>query len=110
MDLPPVRPAVAVEAPRGEAAGALHGLPQWGVVEEAGAEWRAEEENTMKAKEYPLLLDAVEVGVASGWRRAFKHREGEPAGAEAIREAIREAVITELLERFDLDDAVDPGL
>ena len=61
----------------------------------------------MRPREYPLLCEAVEVGVAHGWRRAFKHREDPLPEAEAaqVREAIAEAVLSDILERFALEDA-----
>lgn len=52
------------------------------------------------AKVWPLLHEAVEVGVTIGWNRAHKHTDTpEPA---AIQDAIHDAVMHEIAERFDI--------
>lgn len=51
-------------------------------------------------KVWPLLQEAVEVGVTIGWNRAHKHTDTpEPA---AIQDAIHDAVMHEIAERFDI--------
>lgn len=55
----------------------------------------------LRAKVYPLLVEAIEAGVAYGWLRAHKH-DDDP-GVEAIKEAIEQSVIHELLERFEIE-------
>ena len=56
----------------------------------------------MKPKEYPILEQAIQVGVLRGWRRAHKHvDEPEPS---AIQETIERCVMEEICEWFDLDD------
>lgn len=57
---------------------------------------------SMKPKTYPILVQAVEEGVAYGFHRAYKHND-KPSDDE-IKEAITNAVITELFEWFDIDD------
>jgi hypothetical protein len=56
----------------------------------------------MRAKEYPLLVEAVECGVARGWRRAYKHTDAPTE--ETVRDTIIEEVIGEVCERFELDE------
>jgi hypothetical protein len=53
-------------------------------------------------KVYPLLREAVEVGVRYGWNRAHKHDENPPE--VVIQNEIEEAVINEICERFSLVD------
>lgn len=55
----------------------------------------------MKAKEYDVLVHAVEEGVAYGWMRAHKH-DPSPDG-EAAKVEIIHAVISEICEWFDFD-------
>ena len=61
----------------------------------------------LRARAYPLIVEAVEVGVAYGWHRAWKHRDGEPDedAADPMREEIEQAVVGAICERFDFDDA-----
>lgn len=61
----------------------------------------------LRARAYPLIVEAVEAGVAYGWRRAWKHRDGEPGedAADPMREEIEQAVVDAICERFDFDDA-----
>jgi hypothetical protein len=56
----------------------------------------------MKARIYPLLEEAIEVGVRRGYRRAFKHNENPCEGA--IMEAIENCIMAEILDRFVIDD------
>lgn len=56
---------------------------------------------TIRAKVYPLMADAVEVGLLRGWNRAHKHVEHPTP--EAIREAQEQAVMSEICERFQFD-------
>jgi len=58
----------------------------------------------MRARIYPLLEEAVEVGVRRGYRRAFKHNETPCEGT--ITEAIENCVMAEILERFIIDDGL----
>lgn len=56
---------------------------------------------TIRAKTYPLMREAVEAGIAYGWHRAYKHTNTpEPA---AIMEAIEEAVMNAICERFEFE-------
>jgi hypothetical protein len=57
---------------------------------------------TIRARVYPLMREAVEVGVAYGWQRAHKHVDNPTP--EAIKEAIVQAVMTEISERFSFSD------
>lgn len=54
---------------------------------------------SLKVKAYPVLVHAVEAGVAYGYHRAFKHTE-KPTEAQII-EQVADAVITEICEAFD---------
>lgn len=55
----------------------------------------------MKPREHEVLLIAVEAGVASGLRRAFKHRE-EPEPDQAVRDVIEQEVINAIYEWFEV--------
>lgn len=57
--------------------------------------------DTIKAKTYPLMREAVEAGIAYGYHRAYKHTS-TPAPAD-IMSAIEDAVMTEISERFSFD-------
>jgi len=48
---------------------------------------------------YAILQEAVEAGVAYGWRRAHKHVDAP--GEDAITREIAQAVLSEILDRFD---------
>ncbi len=55
----------------------------------------------LRVKVYPVLADAVEVGIARGMRQAHKHTDTpEP---EAITETILREVLSEICERFEVD-------
>ena len=56
---------------------------------------------TIRARVYPLMREAVEAGTAYGWQRAHKHVD-DPT-PEAIKEAIEQAVMNEICERFQFD-------
>jgi hypothetical protein len=56
---------------------------------------------TIRAKVYPLMREAVEAGIAYGWMRAHKHVD-DP-GPDAIKEALEQAVMNEICERFQFD-------
>ncbi len=58
----------------------------------------------MRVRVYPVLLRAVEEGVARGYARAHKHTESP--SDEAIRDAIVESVLGEIAEWFSYDDDV----
>jgi hypothetical protein len=49
-------------------------------------------------KLYPLLEQAVENGVACGWRRAHKHTD-QPT-EDLMCDAVTQAVLHEICERF----------
>lgn len=49
---------------------------------------------------YPLLVDAVECGLECGWNRAYKHDDNPPE--HTIKAALHDAVVNEILERFDI--------
>lgn len=57
----------------------------------------------MKAREHEVLLIAVEAGVASGFRRAYKHRE-EPEPDQAVRDVIEQEVMNAIYEWFEVGD------
>lgn len=57
----------------------------------------------MRAREHEVLLIAVESGVASGLRRAFKHRD-EPEPDQAVRDVIEQEVINAIYEWFEVGD------
>ena len=56
----------------------------------------------MMVKEYTLLMECIEDGISTGYRRAFKHTE-EP-GEEYIKEKIFEAVQNEICEYFEFTE------
>lgn len=62
---------------------------------------------TIRVRVYPLICDAVDIGVTRGWRRAHKHDDAP--GEDAILTAIGEAVLGELCERLRFDDYPDGG-
>lgn len=55
----------------------------------------------LKAKVYPLLCEAIEAGVAYGLTRAHKHTDTPTR--EQIAEAVEQAMLHELLERFEIE-------
>ena len=55
----------------------------------------------MKAKEYDLLVRAVEEGVAYGWMRAHKHNP--TPDDESAKTEIANAVTSEICEWFDFE-------
>ena len=63
----------------------------------------------MKPKTYNVLVAAVESGVASGVRRALKHREDNISQETltAIQFAVEEEVINSICEWFHLDRMED---
>ncbi len=56
----------------------------------------------MRARIYPLLEEAVQVGTRRGYQRAFKHNENPSEGA--ILESLDNCIMAEILERFVIDD------
>lgn len=60
----------------------------------------------MKAKEYELICHAVQLGVASGVRRAYKHIEHVVTPPDETQQSyIVDAVIDSICEWFDFDDS-----
>ena len=59
----------------------------------------------MVPKVWPLLDEAIEVGLARGWRVAHKHVDNPTE--ESILSAQHREVQTELCERFYIDEADD---
>lgn len=59
----------------------------------------------MRVRAWPVLIEAVDGGVARGWYRAHKH-DDHPT-EEAIREAIADAVTSAICEWFDVDPEPD---
>ncbi len=51
---------------------------------------------------YAIIEQAVEAGVAYGWRRAHKHADAPDE--DMIRDAIKQAVMVELCEVVRFDD------
>jgi len=60
---------------------------------------------TLKPKTYPILVQAVEEGVAYGYHRAYKHADG-PTEAQ-VKDAVIEAVLNEICEWFEIADVTD---
>ena len=58
----------------------------------------------MRAREYKILTDAVELGVDRGWMRA--HKYADDPDEHAIKSAIYETVMGEICESFEFDDPV----
>lgn len=58
--------------------------------------------NALVPKVYPLLVEAVEVGVRCGYRRAFKHTEHPTE--EVIFSALEDAILLEIFERFEIPE------
>jgi len=56
----------------------------------------------MKPKEYPLLMECIEDGVAYGYGRAYKYSD-EPTKEQMIS-AIVDAVAFHICEAWDFDD------
>lgn len=62
---------------------------------------------SLYVKPWPVLVQAVEDGVAHGWRRAFKHDSSdEPPDSvrQRVADQITEHVLTEICEAFDFPD------
>jgi len=59
----------------------------------------------MRCRVYDVLSRAVDEGVTEGWRKAHKHTD--TPGEDRLRETIAEAVLSEILEYFTLDDMTD---
>jgi hypothetical protein len=57
--------------------------------------------STISVRPYPVLLRAVEEGVAMGWQRAYKHTD-QP-GAAVVQEAIVQSVLAEISEYFEFE-------
>jgi len=55
----------------------------------------------LKPKVYPLLCDAIDVGVLRGYSRAHKHTDTPTE--QHIHDAIYQAVLEEILDRFTID-------
>ena len=55
----------------------------------------------MRAKEYDVLVRAVEEGVSYGWMRAHKHTS--KPDDEAAKIEIANAVVSEICEWFDFE-------
>ena len=55
----------------------------------------------MRANEYRLMQECVEVGVERGWKRAHKHTENP--NEYDIRSTIEEAVTLEICEQFQFE-------
>lgn len=58
----------------------------------------------MQVKEYQVLLDCVERGVACGMNRAHKHTE--TPSSEHVRSQVIDAVLFEICEYFDFDSEI----
>jgi hypothetical protein len=56
----------------------------------------------MRVKEYQVLVDCVERGVAFGMARAYKHSD-TPA-PDHIKQQIEDAVMLEICEYFNFDN------
>lgn len=63
---------------------------------------------SLKPKTYPILVQAIEEGVAHGFHQAYKHADisnNEPIEHQ-IKDAITNAVINEICEWFEIDDGL----
>jgi hypothetical protein len=58
----------------------------------------------MQVKEYTVLTDCVERGIVVGWNRAYKH--SDTPTTSYIHEQIADAVMLEISEYFNFDDAI----
>jgi hypothetical protein len=58
----------------------------------------------MRAKEYRVMMEAVETGVRFGVRRAFKHVENAPEVSETQMDTIANEVINSICEWFVFSD------
>lgn len=58
----------------------------------------------MQVKEYTVLTDCVERGVAYGMNRAYKH--SDTPSADYIKQQITDAVLLEICEYFSFDNEV----
>lgn len=56
----------------------------------------------MQVKEYPVLVDCVERGVASGMARAYKHTDNPLH--DHINQQITDAVLSEICEYFNFEE------
>jgi hypothetical protein len=56
----------------------------------------------MQVKEYTVLVDCVERGVAYGMNRAYKH--SDTPSPEYINQQITDAVLSEICEYFDFKE------
>jgi hypothetical protein len=65
----------------------------------ASARYLRVERGALRVRAYPVLIEAVEAGVAIGWNRAFKHEDAPHA--DTIREHIEREVLNAICERFD---------
>jgi len=59
----------------------------------------------MQVKEYTVLTDCVERGVAIGMSRAYKHTDTPTL--DYIKRQIEDAVLSEICEYFDFNDESD---
>ncbi len=56
----------------------------------------------LRVRVYPVLADAVDRGVEYGYHRAHKHTDNPDE--HQITSAIRDAVLTEILEAFTIEE------
>jgi hypothetical protein len=56
----------------------------------------------MKVKEYTVLVDCVERGVAFGMARAYKH--SDTPTPDSIKQQIADAVLVEISEYFNFKE------
>lgn len=56
----------------------------------------------LRVRAYPVLRQAVEAGVAYGWRRAYKYVDNPTESA--VRDCIEEAVMGQICEAFEFDE------
>lgn len=53
------------------------------------------------AKPYPLMLDAIEQGAATGLRRATKHTD--TPDAQTVADTVEEDILQAICDRFDFE-------
>lgn len=57
----------------------------------------------MRPKSYNILSYAIEVGLDCGWSMA--HKQADNPGEDLIKDCIHDAIMSEISEWFDFDEA-----
>lgn len=56
----------------------------------------------MKAREYLIMQECIDVGIQRGWARAHKHNDSPTA--QQIQACIEDAVMLEIVEYFIFEE------